>query len=185
MSLVQLFVCTRCRYRGYSVIDLFRHFTQAHSHEDNWYCGLEGCSRTYRLYYSFSKHAHRYLKHLLGQGTSDSTSESQVHATTDDATEGSTANISPSGDVHRAPDINDPSFAPSLPEAPCSCDDDAHSQVHQLSLLLLKWKEARKLPESTVDEIASDLVQYIEEFHSEICSTDPSVFKPLTCRPWS
>lgn len=58
-----------------------------------------------------------------------------------------------------------------------SCSDqhmqDDGDLVKPLSLLFLKWKEGRRLPESTLNEIANDIICYLERF-AEHCKPPTS-----------
>lgn len=68
------------------------------------------------------------------------------------------------GPQHARTDLN-----PALAEAEGSVSNDEDVEddgdpVKPLALMLLKWKEGRRLPESTLDEIANDILSYLELF---------------------
>lgn len=52
--------------------------------------------------------------------------------------------------------------------------------LHQLSLMLLKWKEGRQLPESAVDEIANDLIEFLGTFKEELSAVESSELECLS-----
>lgn len=51
-----------------------------------------------------------------------------------------------------------------------------------LSSLLLKWQEGRQLPESTISEIASDVIAFTTEFKETLASVDTSKLGKLKTR---
>lgn len=62
------------------------------------------------------------------------------------------------------------------PQQACSPSVDAHDVngqcARQLTSLLLKWQEGRQLPESTVNEIANDIINFATEFKGTLQSVD-------------
>ncbi|XP_075556671.1 uncharacterized protein LOC142588739 [Dermacentor variabilis] len=144
---IRYFRCPRCGYPTFSLKELFRHLRIAHGHEDNWLCGLGGCMKTFRLFLSYKRHVYRNHPELLTERTQpiasvplemEQTSVFEPHS--EERTEAQEV-------------LGDPE--------PSQSSSSLSKYVDQLATLLLKWKEARRLPESTLNEIANDVISFI------------------------
>ncbi|CAN7985430.1 unnamed protein product [Ixodes hexagonus] len=146
MPAIRYFQCHRCKWRTTTLKTLFRHFHSAHGHEQNWVCGLQGCMKTHVLYSAYRKHVSRNHADLLNENTATSEPFS----------------YSP-GSIVVAPDL-DSAVPPSLvePRIQDTPSDEVPRLQKQFSLLLLKWKETRRLPEATIQEITSDVIMYMQ-----------------------
>lgn len=141
---VRYFCCPKCKWRTFTLKSLFRHFHAWHGHESNWICGLQGCLRTFSLYTSYRRHVTRNHARLLDDAETERFSD--------------TANA--------RSDLGEPQVELEGDEAVCN---EQHLQeegdpARSLALLFLKWKEGRRLPESTVNEIANDVLCYLQRF---------------------
>lgn len=136
--------CPKCKRKTFTLKSLFRHFHAWHGHESNWICGLQGCLRTFSLYTSYRRHVTRNHARLLDDAETERFSD--------------TANA--------RSDLGEPQVELEGDEAVCN---EQHLQeegdpARSLALLFLKWKEGRRLPESTVNEIANDVLCYLQRF---------------------
>ncbi|XP_064474117.1 uncharacterized protein LOC135388470 [Ornithodoros turicata] len=173
MESVPVYVCRRCSQRAQTVKALFRHLTIWHSHESNWSCSFDGCARTYRLYSSFKKHVDRHHSHIF-DNASQSNSHRSVHVgTTPEVHQGSTDEP-----LEYFPGV---STSGTCLELPSSLTCHERDPVEQLSLLVLKWKEQRQLPESTVNEICNDIIDYLGTLREQP-SSQPYDFSMLATR---
>nr|XP_054928852.1 uncharacterized protein LOC129385774 [Dermacentor andersoni] len=160
-----IFKCNRCHQRAYSLANLFRHFYAWHSTETDWNCNLESCAKTYRIYSSFRKHVDRHHSHLFLAKTS----EDQVVVPVTDNIDDTVDELS-----------SDP--CDEEPQQACSpgvAHDLSDQCARQLSSLLLKWQEGRQLPESTVNEIANDVINFATEYKATLQSVDMEKFEHL------
>lgn len=57
--------------------------------------------------------------------------------------------------------------------------------MKQLAMLLLKWKEGKRLTESTMDEIANDVIPFLKSIIEDRHSTTEEIanVKQLLCSP--
>ncbi|XP_077520203.1 uncharacterized protein LOC144130045 isoform X2 [Amblyomma americanum] len=142
---IRFFRCPRCACHQFSLRTLFRHLRIAHGHETNWLCGLSGCMQTFRHFFSYKKHVHR--KHASCMGETCSRGIVQVGMAR--------------SSTNAAPDL------PTYHEEPLDVQAEEHDfsssdYGYQLAKLLFKWKEGRRLPESTVHELANDIIDFVE-----------------------
>ena len=65
---MDVFYCSFCNHFSASSMEaILRHIGAVHSHDPNFHteCGIDGCLRTYRNYYSFRKHLRsKHFDHL-------------------------------------------------------------------------------------------------------------------------
>ncbi|KAL3247762.1 hypothetical protein MRX96_056837 [Rhipicephalus microplus] len=144
---VRFFRCPRCASTHFFLKALFRHLRTAHGHEPNWVCGLGGCMETFRRFFSYKRHVYRkHAAEIEGISTRDSAQMMMAQVST---------NAAPAIPHDEEEKSNVPV---ELPDALRSSSDYGY----QLAALLLKWKEGRRLPESTVHELANDVIDFVE-----------------------
>ncbi|XP_029837844.2 uncharacterized protein LOC115321710 [Ixodes scapularis] len=155
---VRYFRCPRCASHIFSLRALFRHFHSVHGYESNWVCGLSGCMRTFELFASYKKHVYRNHPGSVERERAVGANE--------------LVDAAPSvGDAFQSDDVG----VQSNPDAEerqeelrtetsqvCESTQGPSGCVKQLALLLLKWKEGRRLPESTLDEIINDVISFVK-----------------------
>ncbi|KAL1482086.1 hypothetical protein MTO96_015117 [Rhipicephalus appendiculatus] len=115
--------------------------------------------RTYRLYCSFRKHVTRHHKHLFLSSANENSLDlllPNTHDVVDEPIE------EPTEESIEGP-IEEPTEEP-IEEPSDEPDDDVFSAsdhcVMHLSSLVLKWQEGRQLSESTVNELANDVINF-------------------------
>nr|XP_054920824.1 uncharacterized protein LOC126518477 [Dermacentor andersoni] len=163
MDAKNTYSCSRCHQRTHCLAALFRHLCASHGTESGWNCSFEGCVRTYRLYSSFRKHVSRHHKHLFPSSSSDKSVDLLPPDNTHDAVdEPSEEPSDESGD--------EPTEGPSDEPSDDGVLNASDQCVMDLSSLLLKWQEGRQLPESTVNEIANDVINFAAQFQATLNS---------------
>ncbi|XP_064470269.1 uncharacterized protein LOC135385020 [Ornithodoros turicata] len=166
--------CTRCQWKGFTLRALFRHMHSAHGHEKNWTCGLEGCMMTYRSYFTYRRHVTSKHSGLLGSHDSRATSQATQNEGSEETGEptGAESTVSLDDDgSNEADDISNEEQDAS--SSVCTADS-----TKRLALLLLKWKEQMRLPESSLNEVANDVIHYIQDLVQQ--SADTPDAQPLT-----
>ncbi|XP_064461583.1 uncharacterized protein LOC135371463 [Ornithodoros turicata] len=118
---------------------------------------------TYGSYFSYRRHASKKHSALLeGPNQRASTSRSSSDVQTEaDAEEEVAACIREDGNDSETSQQSVTNVQESA----------AADMTDRLSLMLLKWKEGMKLPETAVNEIANDLISYLQEFAQEASDT--------------
>ncbi|XP_077531644.1 uncharacterized protein LOC144144139 [Haemaphysalis longicornis] len=158
---VRYFRCPRCARHTFSLKSLFRHLHTAHGHEGHWVCGLSGCMQSFRIFPSYKKHIYRKHAELLAEDKASPGEEDQASAVWDEAAPvdvaASQSDMGVRDLAFSADDTQEQASEAERAEEPTSGD-----YVKQLALLLLKWKEQKRLPESTVHEIANDVILYVK-----------------------
>ncbi|XP_064463671.1 uncharacterized protein LOC135374657 [Ornithodoros turicata] len=164
MPAVYQFTSPKCHWRVLSLKDLFRHLHGSHGHEKNWICGLSGCVQSFTHFPSYRKHVYRKHLDLLHKETRDLSTELETcHGTpavdthTDASADADISDDTTTGandgeqQQHSLQSDHDSSSAAGEPD-----------RVKQFALLFLKWKESKRLPEATGDEIANDVISYVQ-----------------------
>ncbi|XP_037557723.1 uncharacterized protein LOC119434712, partial [Dermacentor silvarum] len=168
-SRMNTYACNRCHQRTHSLSALFRHFCTWHGIEDNWKCGLEGCEKAFRLYSSFRKHVSRHHNHLFLQTT---TADTSLAPFADNLEE--TVQTYPTQPADQA--AEQACFDVDILNTSGQCVDrgtpgSSDQCATALSSLLLKWQEGRQLPQSTLNEVANDMINFISEFRADFNAT--------------
>ncbi|XP_064475589.1 uncharacterized protein LOC135389477 [Ornithodoros turicata] len=166
--------CTRCQWKGFTLRALFRHMHSAHGHEKNWTCGLEGCMMTYRSYFTYRRHVTSKHSGLLGSHDSRATSQATQNEGSEEIGEptGAESTVSQDDDgSNEADDISNEEQDAS--SSVCTADS-----TKRLALLLLKWKEQMRLPEFSLNEVANDVIHYIQDLVQQSAGTPDA--QPLT-----
>ncbi|XP_072142066.1 uncharacterized protein [Dermacentor andersoni] len=146
---IRYFRCPRCSCSAVSLKSLFRHLHVAHGHESNWVCGLAGCMQNVRLFTSYKKHVYRRHSDILKRPVPSMNATSNTADTTGSAAETGSDTLDVLGALGET----------ECSELSISGDSD---YVKQLATLFLKWKEGRRLPESTLHEIANDVIFFVK-----------------------
>ncbi|XP_029824988.2 uncharacterized protein LOC115310671 [Ixodes scapularis] len=160
---VRYYRCLRCSNRVISLRSLFRHLHSVHRHESNWMCGLSGCMKTFQLFTSYKKHVYRHHTNLFEKKT---THTEEVLLREAQSAQAAQSDGGAPSDVDAAETDFDRMELLGLQERMAEEGDDPNPKssdyVKQLALLILKWKEHRRLPESTLNKIANDVIFYIQ-----------------------
>ncbi|XP_075732816.1 uncharacterized protein LOC142775341 [Rhipicephalus microplus] len=146
---IRYYRCPRCGSHRFSLKLLFRHMNLAHGHETNWICGLEGCMQTFTVFASYRKHVYR--KHDEALGVNRHLQQNVVAERTPSSTE----------TLHGSGCCQEGQKEIPIEDSHRENIDVSSDYVRHLSLMFLKWKEVRRLPESTVNEIANDIILFI------------------------
>ncbi|XP_064461573.1 uncharacterized protein LOC135371450 [Ornithodoros turicata] len=160
--------CPRCQWKVFTLRALFRHLCSSHSHEKNWVCGLQGCVKTYQSYFRYRQHVTAKHGDLLGHFDSRASSEQGTE------NEGGEEGGQPMADAQDAQLNIDEGEAVSpsrSPEAREELSQTTPDSTKRFALLLLKWKEEMRLPESTLNEVANDITLYLEELAQQASDT--------------
>ncbi|XP_064468606.1 uncharacterized protein LOC135381211 [Ornithodoros turicata] len=152
MPASRYFVCPRCQWRTFALKPLFRHLRTTHGHEKQWLCGLSGCMRSFATFPSYRKHVHRKHQELLRE---DANRTESGHSS--DGPTGA-ASASDLDTMDTDSEHQEGEAGPNIDQNNSASEDP----VRQLALLLLKWKECGRIPESTIHEIANDIICYIQ-----------------------
>ncbi|XP_042147361.1 uncharacterized protein LOC121047091 [Ixodes scapularis] len=121
-------------------------------------CGLQGCLRTFSRYVPYRRHATRTHATLLEGDTAEHSNEPRNARSNQ---------CLPPEDVEGNEEVED------NVEVVDHQMQDNGDLVRPLALLFLKWKEGRRLPESTLHEIVNDILCYLERF-AEHCTLPQS-----------
>ena len=126
-----VYSCTHCNhFSATSLATVLRHIGAVHAHDPNFYmqCGIGGCSRTYRNYYSFRKHL-RLKHHFVSQEIG-----SEAPTTCDFQ-----------------------AFQDELDSNGCSPDMQEYGRERSTALFLLKAKEVYHLSQCALNNIVEDI----------------------------
>ncbi|XP_064458858.1 uncharacterized protein LOC135369124 [Ornithodoros turicata] len=149
--------CPRCDRRTLTLRCLFRHLRAQHGHESpipfNWVCGLGNCMRTFPRYATYRKHVTRAHGSLLEEDGRRLSQELPARTAEEATSPDASREAAPSPDASRSEDLE---------HAQEGTEQVQEDDVRQLALLLLRWRAGRRVPESTVDEITSDIIAYIQ-----------------------
>ncbi|XP_077484491.1 uncharacterized protein LOC144094406 [Amblyomma americanum] len=166
---IRFFRCPRCDCQRFSLRCLFRHLWLMHGHEANWVCGLNGCMNTFKVFTSYKRHVYRNHAEIIKRETA--------------------AMVAPQlpldqGQSECAP-LEDIEETPPKDGDQDKAQSERSEYVKQLAMLLLKWKEGRRLTESTVDELANDVISFLKSVIEDGYSTTEEIanVKQLLCSP--
>ncbi len=153
--------CWIChKFAAANLLAVLRHIGAVHSRDSCFYtvCGIEGCPRTYRNFFSFKKHVYRHHRESLRNlGAPPAPSQG-----------GSSPDI---GDADLDADLDD------LDELESECEDQQLSltiqeERKQLALFILKSKVVHKISQSALeglfDDISSMFSRKVEHIHNEV-----------------
>ncbi|XP_029829727.3 uncharacterized protein LOC115314770 [Ixodes scapularis] len=155
---IRFLQCHKCKKREVTFRSLFRHLHAEHGHERNWLCGLQGCLKTYVTYGAYRKHVSRYHAKILEENNiqyNTEGSEESEHGVA--STRREQLNSLPVIPFSANADISR-DMETSVPDSP----RDGPDLFKQFSLLQLKWKEGKRLPSSTLQDISTDVVLYLQ-----------------------
>ncbi|XP_064475545.1 uncharacterized protein LOC135389426 [Ornithodoros turicata] len=112
--------------------------------------------RTFQRYSAYRRHVTHQHKSLLEEDAEETSHEPQasLHG------EPETSSPGPSDQVDHEQD----------PETDCGVL--TRDSVKEFALLILKWKEGRRIPDSTVNEIVNDIMLYIQGLLEQGCASD-------------
>ncbi|XP_064461859.1 uncharacterized protein LOC135372066 [Ornithodoros turicata] len=159
MPAIRYFQCPRCQHRAFTVRSLLRHFSSSHGLERNWICDLGSCSKTYKSLFRFREHI--LAKHI---------NEQPQHVTSDE--QPPAANPHLEGTDNIGEDVASAVFEQVQEQPQAIASTSASTPAadlpavegglgKRLASLILKWKEARRLPESTINEIVGDIFVFL------------------------
>ena len=140
------FLCRICyRFASFSLKGVLRHIGTVHSHETNFHvvCGILGCPRTYRNYFSYKKHMYRKHRTELSrfqQPEDSSISHGNDFISSEDADCGLN-------------NFNE--------ESEVEPDTSTTSKLHA-ALMILKMKQKFKLSEVALDGLLEDFTASLQ-----------------------
>ena len=145
--------CWIChKFAAANLLAVLRHMGAVHSYDSSFHtvCGIEGCPRTYRNFFSFRKHVYRHHRRSLRNLR---TSPSQRASSTDGDSGAHEEVESEFGD--------DEQLSLSIPE-----------EKKQSALFIMKSKVVHKIAQSALegllDDISSMFSRKVEQLHSEV-----------------
>ncbi|XP_064468471.1 uncharacterized protein LOC135379153 [Ornithodoros turicata] len=179
MPNLRYFQCPRCQHRAFTLNSLLRHLSSSHGCERNWACDLGKCARTYT---SLS----RFREHLLKTHSSDQPQCVDSSSVQPDTNVEHVDNMESSDDdnaeaIPQSAQQNASADLPSTSTASTSTlrpTTERQNPVKEFAMLLLKWKEAKKLPESTLNEIANDMFNFFNDCGPQLFSAQGSDVEP-------
>ncbi|XP_064474056.1 uncharacterized protein LOC135388428 [Ornithodoros turicata] len=167
---VRHFCCPRCQWREFTLKSLFRHLHVAHGSECNWTCGLSGCMRSFPRFPSYRKHVfHKHSELLQGEASNTPTDLEDAHNQSSTQSDLSV----PHGAGTSSDVIAEDSLGISESEEDATTEEPDY--LRQLAMLLLKWKEGKRLPETTLNEIAGDVICYIQGIADRVSESGQQV----------
>lgn len=131
--------------------------------------------QTFRFFVSYKRHVYRKhsealeVKQQLQENVPVETAQSSVGAA-----EGTLSTQEGEEEIHNE-------------GAPCESADVPSDYVRHLSIMFLKWKEVRRLPESTLNEIANDVITFVttvledDKLNGEMSSSQRGAYKDQLC----
>lgn len=126
--------------------------------------------KTFRLFFSYKRHVYRKHAELLED-------ETQPTETIPLQVEQRSENDSPMEESEAQEEVViDSELSES---SPCPTD-----YVNQLAALLLKWKEARHLPETSLNEIANDVISLMQVMldDEQLCTCTLAASRKVECK---
>lgn len=145
--------CWLCSsFAASSLKAIVRHIGAVHARDSNFYvqCGIQGCVRTYRKFYSFKKHVYRHHKVQLNSSIPQQNTETSGNS----ATSRSTLIAFPD-DEDELDFLNTCSLGiPSL---------ITYDYTEQAALFVLKAKHIHKISQSSMDDLLADISSMIAD----------------------